>query len=362
MERLTGVIRPYAWGSRTALARLQRRSSPSPAAEAELWLGAHPADPSTVEAGPLDQVIAADPAVILGERVAAEFGSRLPFLLKVLAAEEPLSLQAHPDAARAAAQFAAGNVNYVDDQHKPELLVALDEFETLCGFRDPRVTAELLAGVPVLAPVVTALRAGDLRGALTLIFGFPAGTVDEVLRGGLAEPQQSLAADLAKRYPGDRGMLVALLLNHVTLARGEAIFMPAGNLHCYLRGVGVEILAASDNTLRGGLTPKRVDVPELLEVLNYEPLLDPMVRPVTLAPGVRAWELPVREFALSHAQVDGTDVQLPGSGPRILLCVAGEVTAGGLLLRSGEAAFAPAGTGPVTVTGQGELFQGAVAP
>ncbi|MBA3490037.1 MAG: mannose-6-phosphate isomerase, class I, partial [Longispora sp.] len=135
MERLTGVIRPYAWGSRRVLAELQGRPVPSPAPEAELWLGAHAGAPATLEHGKLDEVIAADPESVLGTATAREFGGRLPFLLKVLAAEEPLSLQAHPDAARAAARFAAGDVNYIDDQHKPELLVALAPFEVLCGFR-----------------------------------------------------------------------------------------------------------------------------------------------------------------------------------------------------------------------------------
>ncbi|MGY0234539.1 mannose-6-phosphate isomerase, class I [Longispora urticae] len=361
MERLTGVIRPYAWGSRHALATLQGRPVPSEGPEAEFWLGAHPGDPSALDRGRLDELIAADPVGVLGEESAAEFGPRLPFLFKVLAAEEPLSLQAHPDAAHAAARYAEGNVNYVDDQHKPEILVALAPFETLCGFREPGVTADLLAGVPALAKAVELLRAGDLRGAVEFLLTSPPGLVAEVLAGGLPAEQRALVGHLADRYPGDLGALVALLLNHVVLEPGQAIFMPAGNLHAYIRGMGVELMAASDNVLRGGLTPKRVDVPELLDVLRFEALADPVVRSVPVSPGLEAWPVPVREFALYRATVSDTPVELDAPGPRIILCTSGRVTANGLELARGEAGFATATEGPIVMTGHGEAYLAAVA-
>lgn len=363
MERLTGAIRPYAWGSRRFLAQLQGRPVPSPTPEAELWLGAHPASPALLQRGQLDAVIAADPTAVLGSATVAEFGARLPFLLKVLAAEEPLSLQAHPDAARAAARFAAGDINYVDDQHKPELLVALESFEVLCGFRPPQETAERLAPVPALAPVVAVLRRGDLRAAVQMLLESAPDMVDAVLAQASSLPatDRDLVTDLAKRYPGDRGAIVALLLNHVTLAPGEAIFMPAGNVHAYLRGAGVEIMASSDNVLRGGLTHKRVDVAELLEVVRFEPLIDPVVRSRSIAPGVVDWPVPVREFSLQRATVTDAPVVLTAAGARILLCTAGRVAVGGVELAAGEAAFAPAGEGPVKVTGCGEVYQASVA-
>src|SRR5437763_14953727 len=144
MERLEGCIQPYAWGSRTAIARVQGRPVPSPGPEAELWLGAHPVGPSTLADRPLPALLAADPSGVLGDGVVAEFGARLPYLLKLLAAEAPLSIQAHPSAARAAEAFAAGHPSYRDPYHKPELLVAVEEFDALCGFRDPAESARRL--------------------------------------------------------------------------------------------------------------------------------------------------------------------------------------------------------------------------
>ncbi|MBO0871471.1 MAG: mannose-6-phosphate isomerase, class I, partial [Micromonosporaceae bacterium] len=175
MEPLAGQIRGYAWGSRTAIAALQGRPVPAPGPEAELWLGAHPDLPSSTVEGPLDRRIAADPAGLLGDAVLAEFGPRLPYLLKVLAAAEPLSLQAHPDTARARQRYAAGDPNYRDACHKPELLVAVEEFDALCGFRPPALAAGQLAelGVPALQPVVAALETADLRGAVTSLLCWP---------------------------------------------------------------------------------------------------------------------------------------------------------------------------------------------
>jgi mannose-6-phosphate isomerase len=168
------------------------------------------------------------------------------------------------------------------------------------------------------------------------------------------------AASLAAHYPGDPGVLVALLLNRVRLEADDAVWMPAGNLHAYLCGVGVEAMAASDNVLRGGLTPKRVDVPELLRILRFEVLAEPVVRPVPVGPGVVTWPTPAREFALYKATVSGEPVTLPATGPRIVFCLRGavELTAGGALaLRGGEAAFVGAAEPPVTCQGDGVVFQ-----
>jgi mannose-6-phosphate isomerase len=385
---LTGVVRPYAWGSRTVLARMQGRPAPTDAPEAELWLGAHPGDPSTVAApsGPvaLDALIADDPKGQLGAEVAAEFGTRLPYLLKVLAADAPLSLQAHPDAAYAREAYAAQEAdpdlprNYTDAYHKPEMLVALTPFEALCGFRAPDVSAAVLEslGIPALAPVVAALRAGvtGLRDAVHLLLTWPAGDraalVEEVRRprpGHRYATDLTLAAGLAARYPGDPGVLVALLLNHVRLQPGEAIWMPAGNLHAYLNGAGVEIMAASDNVLRGGLTPKRVDVGELMRVLRFEVLDEPVLPATEVAPGVVTWRVPVREFALYRIRLEGDrpPVEVPAAGPRIVLGVAGEAHVGEahgtpVEVRAGTAAYAPADAGPITVAGVGEVFVAAV--
>jgi mannose-6-phosphate isomerase len=388
---LTGVVRPYAWGSRTALATLQGRPAPSDGPEAELWLGAHPGDPSTVTGpdGPvsLGTLIADDPKGQLGAEVAGEFGTRLPYLMKVLAAAAPLSLQAHPNAEYARAAFAAQEAdpsapkNYTDAYHKPEMLVALTPFEALCGFRAPDVSAAVLQELelPRLAPVVAALRTGvtGLCEAVRLLLTWPPADrpalVEAVVsaaagRSSSAYAQSfALAVDLARHYPGDPGVLVALLLNHVRLAPGEAIWMPAGNLHAYLHGTGVEIMAASDNVLRGGLTPKRVDVEELLKVLRFEVLDDPIRPAAEVAPGVLTWRVPAREFALYRIALDGAraPTPVPAEGPRIVLAVEGDVfVAGGhgtpVEVRPGEAAFAPDDAGPITVAGMGTAFVAAV--
>ncbi|GAB3945246.1 mannose-6-phosphate isomerase, class I [Micromonospora vulcania] len=380
MELLYGPIRDYAWGSRSAIALLQGRPVPSAGPEAELWLGAHPGAPATVERAGLRvslcELVRDEPGQWLGQRVSERFGTRLPFLLKVLAADAPLSLQAHPDAEQARAGYAAdaarpeGERNYSDPHHKPELLVALTPFEALCGFRDPTESAEVLAafGVPALAPVVAALRTGPagLRTAVRTLLGWPvaerAQLLASVLESSTDGPDVALARRLADAYPGDPGVLVALLLHHVRLVPGEAIWMPAGNLHAYLKGCGVEIMAASDNVLRGGLTPKRVDVDELLRVLRFEVLDDPVRAARPVGPGVDCWQVPVDDFALHRVRVGAEvpSVTLPLPGPRVVLCGAGTVTvddgAGALTLSSGQAAIGTAAGEPLRVSGTGEAY------
>ena len=377
MQPLVGRIRTYAWGSRTALAQLTGRPQPSTGPEAELWFGAHPDDPSAMPDGSLLDALSADPEGLLGAGVVREFGPRLPYLLKVLAAESNMSLQTHPDASRAAVAFDAAHPGYTDGYHKPELLVALEEFDALCGFRDPSVSADVLAAlrVPALAPVVEALRAPvpadrRLRRAVELLMEWP---VEErpALVADVAAAGEPLAKDLGDRYPGDVGVVVSLLLNRVALAADDAVFMPAGNLHCYLCGLGVEAMAASDNVLRGGLTPKRVDVPELLRVLRFEVLEQPVVSAVPVGPGVLTWPVPVRAFALYTATVGvagparAGPVELPATGPRVVLSVAGAVTAtsgaNSLPLAPGGALFVAAGEPPVRLSGDGTVFQVGVA-
>jgi mannose-6-phosphate isomerase len=378
---LTGVVRPYAWGSRTVIAELQGRPTPSDGPEAELWLGAHPGDPSTVTGpdGPasLAALIEDDPKGQLGSEVAGEFGPRLPYLMKVLAADAPLSLQAHPDAEYARRAFAEQEAdpsaprNYTDAHHKPEMLVALTPFEALCGFRDPVAAADALAALslPALDQVVTALRTGvdGLASAERTLLTWPAADRADLISSVVARTGSPLVRSLAAHYPGDPGVLVALLLNHVRLAPGEAIWMPAGNLHAYLSGAGIEIMAASDNVLRGGLTPKRVDVDELLRVLRFEVLDDPILPASEEAPGIVTWKVPAREFALYRIRLDGTrpPTVVPALGPRVVLGTSGSVFVAEdhgtpVEVGPGLAAFAPADAGPITVAGVGEVFIAAV--
>lgn len=393
MNLLRGAIRTYAWGSRTAIAEFTGRPTPTPHPEAELWLGAHPADPAYLETGggaeSLLEVVAADPTGQLGAASVAEFGDQLPFLLKVLAADEPLSLQAHPSTQQAADGFAreeAAGVplnspvrNYRDRNHKPELVVALDRFEALAGFRDPGDTVDLFRALDVeaLTPYVNLLAgqsdADGLRALFTTWITLPQPSLDVLVPAVLDGAVRYLSSDdvrfvgeartlleLGERYPADAGVLASLLLNRLTLEPGEGIYLPAGNLHAYLRGLAVEIMANSDNVLRGGLTPKHVDVPELLRVLDFSPASEAHLHVETVTDGAQTrYRTPAREFTLSRFDLAaGEPTQVGIKGPRILLCTQGDVTLDGsgtgLKVRAGQSVWVPADGGSVTLTGRSD--------
>ena len=396
MELLRGAIRTYAWGSRTAIAEFTGRPVPAAHPEAELWLGAHPADPARIETADgersLLDVVRSDPEGQLGAAVCAQFGDVLPFLVKVLAADEPLSLQAHPSTAQAVEGFAREDRsgvalnspvrNYRDRSHKPEILVALETFEALAGFRPVARTIELLRAlsVPELDPFIALLAgakhsedsdADGLRALFTTWITAPQPDLDLVVPAVLDGAINYLRSDsvefadeartvleLGERYPGDAGVLAALLLNRVRLEPGEAIYLPAGNLHSYLRGVGVEVMANSDNVLRGGLTPKHVDVPELLRVLNFTPAAEKDLHPQVEQDGFeRIYQTPASEFAVSVLRLDGEnlghEVDAPSrhDGPQILLCAQGSVVvqakSNRLTLERGSAAWVSADDGPI---------------
>ncbi len=379
MELLDNPVRPYAWGSRTAIADLLGKPVPAPHPEAELWLGAHPGDPSRAGSASLLDVLATDPAGQLGPAVAQRWGGRLPFLLKVLAAEEPLSLQAHPSAEQAAEGYAreeykgiardASNRNYPDPTPKPELLCAVTEFHALAGFRDPARTVALLCAVssPSLAPYVDLLAAEENREGLRALFTtwitLPQPKIDtlvpalldecvvHVKEHGPFELECRTLLELGESYPGDAGVLAAALLNRLVLQPGEAIYLPAGNLHAYLRGTGVEVLANSDNVLRGGLTPKHVDVPELLRVLDFG-YGDMAVTTGEPAGARYVYRTPAPEFELSRLEwTTSTDpVTLPGGTPRILVTIDGVVAAGELSLGRGRSVWIPASDPDVVLT------------
>ncbi|GHC62895.1 mannose-6-phosphate isomerase, class I [Streptomyces flavofungini] len=381
MDRLTNTIRPYAWGSTTAIAELTG-AEPTGEPQAEMWMGAHPGAPSRTERGPLDEVIDEDPARELGPRAVAKFGPRLPFLLKILAAGAPLSLQVHPnleeakegydDEERRAVPIDAPHRNYKDANHKPELICALTPFDGLCGFRAPTEAADLLAGLGVdsLKPYVDLLHAkpeeAALREVLTAVLTADpddmAKTVTEAAAaaerlGGHYAPY----ASIARHYPGDPGVIAAMLLNYVQLQPGEAMFLGAGVPHAYLDGLGVEIMANSDNVLRCGLTPKHVDVPELLRVVRFEATDPGVLRPEASADGEEVYETPIDEFRLSRFVLPegGAAHDLTTGNPQILLCTAGTVRAGDLALTPGQSAFVPAGE-KAEVSGTGTVFRATV--
>ncbi|MEU0286313.1 MULTISPECIES: mannose-6-phosphate isomerase, class I [Streptomyces] len=381
MDRLDNTVRPYAWGSPTAIPRLLG-SEPTGEPQAEMWMGAHPGAPSRTGRGTLAEVIDAAPERELGPAAVAKFGPRLPFLLKLLAAGSPLSLQVHPDLAQARAGYedeerrgvpvTAPHRNYKDANHKPELVCALTEFDGLCGFRDPLHAAELLDGLGVdsLKPYVDLLHArpeeAALREVLTAVLTADreemARTVAEAAAacdrlGGPYAPY----AGIAHHYPGDPGVIAAMLLNHVRLQPGEAMFLGAGVPHAYLDGLGVEIMANSDNVLRCGLTPKHVDVPELLRIVRFEATDPAVLRPEAGPDDEEVYETPTDEFRLSRYVLPegGTTHDLTLATPQILLCTAGSVRAGEHDLTPGHSVFVPAGE-KAEVSGTGTVFRATV--
>jgi mannose-6-phosphate isomerase len=349
---LEGVARPYAWGSPTAIPGL-RGSPASGEPVAELW-----------------------------------FDEKLPFLLKLLAADHPLSIQVHPNLEQARHGFAAEetaeiardapNRNYRDANHKPELICALGQFDALVGFRPVADTLRLFAALQVreLSAVSDALAGPDgLRTALTMLLTLHeserltlvAAVIAGCRRVAETDNQWWLAAratvSAAEHFPGDIGAVIALLLIAIRLEAGEAIFVPAGTVHAYLGGLGVEIMANSDNVLRCGLTPKHVDVAEVLRVADFSELLDPRCASRPVGPNERVFTTPAAEFQLSILAVGPDGITEPGAhGPELFLCTEGAVTleAGGepLVLLPGRAVCVAAGVA-ARITGAGTLFRAA---
>lgn len=340
-------IMSYAWGSTRAIARLQKRV-PSGRSEAELWMGAHPRAPSTVrvdsETVPLDQAIARWPQALLGGL------GELPFLLKVLAVEEALSVQCHPDADQAAAGFAreeaagiprdAPHRCYRDPHAKPELVVALSDFHTLCGFRPWDDSATLLesAGLPwtsrrqAVQALLDPQSAPLVRAALKRLDDRDPDLAD-------------LVRTLDDQHPGDPGALFPLLLQPITLHPGQALFLPAGQLHCYLHGVAVEVMGNSDNVLRGGLTVKHKDPAELLATLDWDAGPPPIIEPDNDG----TYPAPTDAFRLRLAHS-------PVEGPAMVLVTGGALYLKELRLISGDSAFVPAAAGPLPLGGNGAGF------
>ena len=383
MIHVDNTPRDYAWGSLTDIAEL-RGTEPSGKPEAELWLGTHPGSPTQI-ATPAE----AAGAVTLADYLTTRGEKPLPYLLKVLAAAHPLSIQAHPSPEQAREGFArenaagiavdAPNRNYRDDAHKPELIYALsDTFEALCGFRDVESTitelenlaaanAQACAATSALAEFISQLSDrgdGAIRWALdwALTGDNAVAVVAEIsIAGKLVK--DSLLVELAEDYPGDPGIVVALLLNRVTLRRGQALYLPAGNMHAYIRGLGIELMAASDNVLRGGLTSKHVDVPELLSVVSDKVVPVPILEPTNVAPGVDLFVPNVPDFALAHVVVtpetrEADKISL--SRHAIVTCTAGNVTLSGeessIELSQGQNAFISADERAISCVGDGELF------
>jgi len=390
---LRNAIQKYAWGSKTAIPQLLCKD-PDGDPQAELWMGAHPGAPSSVNVDgewvPLPELIKKAPESLLGSRAAETYSNQLPFLFKVLAAEQPLSIQAHPDARQAKKGFsdetaagiplAAATRNYKDVNHKPECICALTPFWALNGFRNVRdihsyldklcpheleKELSILSGRPepsALKPFFKGLMTKS-RDAVSLIAG-------EAYRQAKQQedddPVYAWVIRLHDAYPDDIGVLAPALLNLILLKPGEALYLSAGRLHAYLEGVGMELMANSDNVLRGGLTPKHVDVPELLNVLKFEETIPEVLKPVQEAPGIRRYITPAEEFVLSAITVNGSmRIDKSGdSGVEILLCLQGKATAddgvGKLTLSKGMSMIVPASVKWYSLAGDAMFYRASV--
>lgn len=369
MQQLTGTIQHYAWGTVDAIPRLLGKPQDG-RPFAEYWLGAHRQGPATTADGDTLVELFSRRPDLLGQKVQADFG-QLPFLMKILSARHALSIQAHPSREQAEIGFARENAAgipqdapqrvYSDDWPKPEILVALEPFETLAGFRDPMTSAALFSGLGVadeLQSVIGPLTERKGAAALAEVFldalsltGERAALLDQVSaaamrhstdRGPVGDFART-AIELDEVFPGDRGILGALLMHRVRLQPGEAVYVPAGHMHAHLKGTGVEVMASSDNVIRGGLTPKHVDVGELVAVVDFAPREPEILRPVPVSDGVELYSTPCPEFDVWRIQPHGK-AELPGAGSaRILLVIDGEIhlrgEAGQLTLTPGEAAL-----------------------
>ena len=392
--KLINQIKTYAWGSPQWIPSLTGRKNTSGEPWAELWMGAHPQGPSALDI-PGEQPLLSDfigkyPELCLGETASREFGG-LPFLLKFLAAAKPLSVQAHPNLDQARAGFERENKaglslgdparNYKDPNHKPEILCALSPFRAMCGFREPDAILALVEtfSQAAMARRGTALNAGfarlgealktgkegayagALRLFLTTLFELPEEFRRELTACALeqepalkqAAPRHTeiwqTAAGFARLYPGDPAVIAPLYLNLINLVPGEAIYLPAGILHAYIEGFGVELMANSDNVLRGGLTPKHIDMEELVRILEFRPFFPAVLRPCKPVPPAFTYPTDCREFSLSAIRGNGETLPFPIPGPAIAVVTEGRAVfscrdettgpAETLVLERGESAF-----------------------
>lgn len=394
---LENPVREYAWGSRSAIQDLLGLPAKARSRTmAELWMGAHPVAPSRVRHDrawvPLDRVIEQDAAGLLGRGTAEAFGGGLPFLFKILAAAQPLSIQVHPGAAPAKAGFQRENRagvplddpsrTYKDPFHKPELLCALGRFDVLLGFRPVEETLQLLARVAwsglsrELRELEAQPDAEGLRGFFSALMSLDAvrreRITSEAVRRAIRISGEDKAfawmARLGETYPGDIGILSPALMNLVTLSAGEALYVSPGELHAYLEGVGLEIMANSDNVIRGGLTPKAVNRTELLRNVTFRPGRVESLVPEVLSSGERVYACPAREFLLTEVKVSpkGDSVHKRGGSVEILLCLKGACTVTDLEIGQdvfasrGDAMFVSAAVETYRIQGEAILYRASV--
>lgn len=384
MQKLINSVQNYAWGSKTALTDLYGIANPNNLPMAELWMGAHPKSSSKIEdasgqARSLRDVIDADKAALLGDKVAQRFGE-LPFLFKVLCADQPLSIQVHPNKQASEIGFAKENSagipldaaerNYKDPNHKPELVFALTPFLAMNAFREFSEIISLLQPVAGAHNAIAHFLENPNAEALSQLFASLLNMQGEekshalaVLKAALesqqGEPWETIRL-IAQFYPDDSGLFSPLLLNVVKLNPGEAMFLFAETPHAYLQGVALEVMANSDNVLRAGLTPKYIDIPELVANVKFvaKPAAELLTQPVKNGAELD-FPIPVEDFAFSLHDLSQTETTIAQESAAILFCVEGEATLHKgeqhLVLKPGESAFVAANESPVSVSGTGRL-------
>ena len=393
---LENIIQPYDWGSYTAIPELLGKKSASASPQAELWMGAHPKAPSMVMLNgrleSLEGLINQHPIDILGHNVAQQFNNELPYLFKVLAAAKPLSLQAHPSASQAREGYQRENDlgipldspkrNYKDPHHKPECICALTPFWALHGFRkiSEFITLASQLQLNAMDPLLDVLRSRpDEEGLKRFFRKMMTLPVDQKKHLALNAANAAVKlkrqndvfhwiVNLSESYPEDIGVLSPLYLNLVRLEPGQALFLPAAELHAYLEGVGIELMANSDNVLRGGLTPKHIDVAELLEVLDFGERVPNLLscRPGNV--GELVYECPAKEFILSVIHVNSkTSYTSPQKrSVEILLCTAGagkikDFGSGEeMKLKKGHTVIVPAATIDYSLIGNATVYKATV--
>ncbi|MDR0289541.1 MAG: mannose-6-phosphate isomerase, class I [Treponema sp.] len=374
--KLCNQVKHYEWGSQEFIPRLMGLAT-NGEPWAELWMGSHSGSPSLAMLPDgkisLGELIARDPRRYLGSKTQERYGS-LPFLFKLLAAEKPLSIQVHPNLAQAREGFERENMeglppdapkrSYRDSNHKPEILCAITPFSGMCGFRSPgeilRLFDIFLYGSHLregLAPLTQALEipneASALRNFLQALFGLSLPLRRELTKFVLSS-ELELMRYFAQLYPDDPAIISPLYLNAFRLEPGEAIFLEAGVPHAYIHGCGVELMANSDNVLRGGLTPKHIDVPELIKVLNYVPSELQIIKPQP-ACSCFTYPAPCDEFSLTVMRQ--TQTEFASHAPSICIVTEGEVSVGGTILKQGESAFIPpCGDSPLPLRGSFTLY------
>ena len=393
---LKNTIQEYAWGSPEAIPDLLGQENPGNKPQAELWMGAHSKAPSLVQYQgqwvSLLDLISKNPIDVLGKNAAKNFNNKLPYLFKVLAAAKPLSIQAHPNLHQAREGFQSENAqkipldapqrNYRDANHKPECICALTQFWALSRFR--RISGILSYLKKVCAQGLDAEihnlkqqpTPKGLKRFYTALMTMDADRQKRIVSQALERAQRFEAEDpvfnwmlkIADDYPNDIGVLSPILLNLICLKPGQALFLDAGELHAYLEGLGIELMANSDNVLRGGLTPKHVDVPELLRVLKFEDLDVTFLKPQERVPNEFVYTSPVAEFELSEITLNsGAIYRSPADrSVEILLCTRGISTLTDCgsqtetRLQQGISALIPAAVERYTIRGEGTFYKAAV--